>query len=207
MKQERLEQARTACTQIFGSTSKATMDIFVRAVQWADENPDTPNCDVANCPNRNGELVRADNSKVIANLQEENGALKAELAPFRRMKEEYEKYCKDNEGNDTIVRDENGHISVIFGDGKVLLSMVSAELKEDNTPVHGIVLTALKEKHEMGVDLYNGKSVPELAKEGVVYQPSVVLLFKNAKGVHGLEEFTKEVKRRFAADNEEKGVV
>lgn len=155
----------------------------------------------------NDNTVRSDNTKVIENLQEENEALKAELAPFRRMKEEYEKYCKDNEGNDTIVRDENGHISVIFGDGKVLLSMVSAELNEDNTPVHGIVLTALKEKHEMGVDLYNGKSVPELAKEGVVYHPSVVLLFKNAKGVHGLEEFTKEVKRRFAADNEEKGVV
>lgn len=151
--------------------------------------------------------VRSDNTKVIENLQEENEALKAELAPFRRMKEEYEKYCKDNEGNGTIVRDENGHISVIFGDGKVLLSMVSAELNKDNTPVHGIVLTALKEKHEMGVDLYNGKSVPELAKEGVVYHPSVVILFKNAKGVHGLEEFTKEVKRRFAADNEEKGVV
>lgn len=155
----------------------------------------------------NDNTVRSDNTKVIENLQEENEALKAELAPFRRMKEEYEKYCKDNEGNNTIVRDENGHISVIFGDGKVLLSMVSAELNEDNTPVHGIVLTALKEKHEMGVDLYNGKSVPELAKEGVVYHPSVVLLFKNAKGVHGLEEFTKEVKRRFAADNEEKGVV
>lgn len=155
----------------------------------------------------NDNTVRSDNTKVIENLQEENEALKAELAPFRRMKEEYEKYCKDNEGNDTIVRDENGHISVIFGDGKVLLSMVSAELKENNTPVHGIVLTALKEKHEMGVDLYNGKSVPDLAKEGVVYHPSIVLLFKNAKGVHGLEEFTKEVKRRFAADNEEKGVV
>ena len=155
----------------------------------------------------NDNTVRSDNTKVIENLQEENEALKAELAPFRRMKEEYEQYCKDNEGNDTIVRDENGHISVIFGDGKVLLSMVSAELKENNTPVHGIVLTALKEKHEMGVDLYNSKSVPELAKDGVVYHPSVVLLFKNAKGVHGLEEFTKEVKRRFAADNEEKGVV
>ena len=155
----------------------------------------------------NDNTVRSDNTKVIENLQEENEALKAELAPFRRMKEEYEQYCKDNEGNDTIVRDENGHISVIFGDGKVLLSMVSAELKENNTPVHGIVLTALKEKHEMGVDLYNSKSVHELAKDGVVYHPSVVLLFKNAKGVHGLEEFTKEVKRRFAADNEEKGVV
>lgn len=155
----------------------------------------------------NDNTVRSDNTKVIENLQEENEALKAELAPFRRMKEEYEQYCKDNDGNNTIVRDENGHISVIFGDGKVLLSMVSAELKENNTPVHGIVLTALKEKHEMGVDLYNGKSVPELAKEGVVYHPSIVLLFKNADGVHGLEEFTKEVKRRFAADNEEKGVV
>ncbi len=161
----------------------------------------------AKCERDSDHTVHSDNSKVIKNLQEENEVLKAELAPFLRMKEEYEKYCKDNEGNDTIVRDENGHISVIFGDGKVLLSMVSAELNKDNTPVHGIVLTALKEKHEMGVDLYNGKSVPELAKEGVVYHPSVVLLFKNAKGVHGLEEFTKEVKRRFAADSEEKGVV
>ena len=145
------------------------------------------------------------NEEIIERLQKENAELKAELAPFRQMKNEYERYYKENKGNDTIVRDENGHISVIFGEGKVLLSIMDASLTRDNAPVHGIVLSALKEEHKKGVDLYNGKCVPDLAKEGIIYPTSIVLVFKDAEGAKVLEEFTKEVKNRFATDIQNKG--
>jgi len=153
----------------------------------------------------NDNTVRSDNTKVIENMQKEIDSLKAKLAPYERMEKEYARRCEENSGNETIVQDTDGHISVIFGEGKVLLSVMDGTLNRDNSFIHGIVLSALKKEHEKGVDLYNGKSVPELAREGVIYHPSIVLVFKDAGGAQILEDFAKEIKQRFATDVQNKG--
>lgn len=91
----------------------------------------------------NDNTVRSDNTQVIVNMQKEIDSLNAKLAPYERMEKEYARRCEENSGNETIVQDTDGHISVIFGEGKVLLSVMDGTLNRDNSFIHGIVLSAL----------------------------------------------------------------
>lgn len=205
MKQERLEQARTACTQIFGSTSKTTMDIFVRTVQWADENPDTPTCNVANCPNRNGELVRADNSKVIANLQGEIKTLQAKLAGYEKADAILAKMQAENEGNKTIFCNKHDNVSVLFGDGHVLIAPAEGNMK-DGTYLCGVDLFAIKESKPIGETVGEKKTTDELVAEGILYAPNVSLMFKKAESVYVLIKYLDDVREQLLRMSEKKGV-